>query len=367
MAARVFAVYRQRAHCAWRMDSEEPRSLVIASLLADKEDIAVLFAGGPHGPAPLSTPEAQALAAAPKGELPLWVQGEFPRFLENDLRLRFGDALLAEMAAMQQRAPIDLRVNTLKADRAGVGEALRAEGWSAEPVPYASTGLRIPAGASGLERSALFLEGAFEFQDEAAQIACALCDAQPGMRVCDLAAGAGGKSLALAATMRNCGQIIASDIAPARLAQIAPRAARAGATIIRTTMTPDGRFDRVLIDAPCSGSGTWRRQPDQKWRLTQERLAEFLRVQDALLDQGARLLAPEGRLIYATCSVLPQENERRIAAFRARHPRFTVMSAASVWNHLPAHPPLNGIGEFFQTSPYMTQTDGFFTAILRRG
>ena len=340
---------------------------MIASLLAEGEDVHALFSGVAHGPSPLCEAEIQALGAPPSQPPPLWVEAEFPPFLDEELRQRFGSNLIPEMAAMQHRAPIDLRVNTLKADPASVAEALIAQGFAAAPVPYAATGLRIPPGASGLERTKLFGDGAFEFQDEAAQIACVLADARPGMRICDLAAGAGGKSLALAALMENQGRIVACDIAPGRLAQLGPRAMRAGATIIRTSPAPKGQFDRVLVDAPCSGSGTWRRQPDQKWRLTPRRLAELERLQDELLERGARLLAPGGRLIYATCSVLSCENERRIAAFRARNPHFTVIAAASVWNQLPDRPPLTGIGEFFQASPYMTQTDGFFTAILTRG
>jgi 16S rRNA (cytosine967-C5)-methyltransferase len=367
VTAHVFAVYRQHAHYFFRMGNAEPRSLMIASLLAEGEDVQALFSGGPHGPAPLSKAEEQALESPPSQQPPLWVEAEFPPFLQEELQQRFGSTLMLEMAAMQHRAPIDLRVNTLRADRSQVAEALSAQGFAAEPVPYTATGLRIPPGASGLERTALFADGAFEFQDEAAQIACVLTDVRPGMRVCDLAAGAGGKSLALAALMKNQGQIMACDIASNRLAQLGPRATRAGVSIIHTSLAPKGLFDRVLVDAPCSGSGTWRRQPDQKWRLTHERLAELERLQDEILDRGAKLLAPGGRLIYATCSVLNCENERRIEAFRARNPHFTIVAAASVWNQLPDHSPLTGIGEFFQASPYMTQTDGFFTAILTRG
>ena len=346
------------------MNSEEPRTLMIASLLAEGKDVQALFSGLPRGPASLSEEEVQALEIPPLDPPPLWVQAEFPAFLEEALQQRFGSSLLPEMTAMQQRAPIDLRVNTLKADPAKIAEALRAQGFAAEAVPYAATGLRIPPGASGLERTTLFGDGAFEFQDEAAQIACTLTDVLPGMNVCDLAAGAGGKSLALAAIMKNQGQIIAGDVAANRLAQLGPRAARAGVSIIQTTLRPTGLFDRVLVDAPCSGSGTWRRQPDQKWRLTRERLAKLEGLQDELLDRGARLLAPGGRLVYATCSVLSWENEERITAFLARNPDFTVIPAKSVWNQLPDRPPLTGMGEFFQASPYMTQTDGFFAAIL---
>ena len=367
VAAHVFAVYRGRAHHAFRMGSGDPRALMIGSLQAEGADLHALFSGVAHGPPPLCEAEIRALETPPSQRPPLWVEAEFPPFLEEELRQRFGTDLIPEMAAMQQRAPIDLRVNTLKAERDHLAEALIAQGFAAAPTPYAATGLRIPPGAAGLERTALFGDGAFEFQDEAAQIACILTDARPGMRVCDLAAGAGGKALALAALMQDQGQIVACDIAPNRLAQLEPRAARAGATIIRASPEPKGLFDRVLVDAPCSGSGTWRRQPDQKWRLTPEHLAELERLQDELLDRGAGLLGPGGRLVYATCSVLRCENERRIAAFRTRHPHFTVIAAASIWSQLPSHPPLTGTGEFFQASPYMTQTDGFFTAILTRG
>jgi len=267
---------------------------------------------------------------------------------------------------MQSRAPIDLRVNTLKATRDAVHEALRADGFAVEPTPCAPHGLRLE-GSAKLSATSLYNEGAFEIQDEAAQIASLLCAAKPGMRVLDFAAGAGGKSLALAAQMENHGEIVAHDITDARLKALAPRAERAGATIIRpTSETPSGAFDVVLIDSPCSGSGTWRRQPELRWRITPESLAALRALQDDMLEQGAAFVKPGGRLVYATCSILPSENEDRIAAFLARHTDFRELPAAEIWCETSGTPPPPGMDRFFKTSPRTTGTDGFFTAILQR-
>ena len=370
VSERVFQIYRHRASFSWRMGSEEPRALVVASLLAEAtsaDEIGTLFSGDGYGPAALSDVERAAIANPPAGDSPLAVKGEFPTFLESELTERFGGNLLPEMQALTERAPVDLRVNTLKATRDAVLARLREDGYVAEPTPYAPHGIRIPSGegAAQLSRHKAYEDGLFEFQDEAAQIAALLCDVAPGMRVLDLAAGAGGKALALAAAMQNTGSIVASDISAARLAQIAPRAARAGVTIIHTHENPRGQFDRVLVDAPCSGSGTWRRQPEQKWRLTEPRLGELRALQDELLNKAATHVAPGGRLIYATCSLLPSENEGRIAAFLDRTPGFAAISAATIWRERTGTPP-PGMDEFFRASPYATGTDGFFTAVLAR-
>ncbi len=372
VSERVFQIYRHRASFAWRMGREDARALVIASLLAEDvnaEEIASLFRGEGYGPAALTEAERAAIASPPSAEPPLPVRGEFPAFLEPELTERFGDDLLAEMQAMTRRASVDLRVNTLKATRADVLAQLRADGYAAEPAPFAPTAIRIPSGegASQLARHKLFEAGAFEFQDEAAQIAVLLCEARPGQRVLDLAAGAGGKSLALAAAMHNEGSIVASDIAPARLKQLGPRAARAGATIIHTHEAPRGEFDCVLVDAPCSGSGVWRRQPEQKWRLTAERLAELTAIQDGLLVRAAGHVAPGGRLVYATCSLLPCENDSRIAAFLDRNPGFAAISAAAIWATQIGTAPPPALAAFFRASPHATGTDGFFAAVLQRG
>ncbi|HEY2069992.1 MAG TPA: RsmB/NOP family class I SAM-dependent RNA methyltransferase [Rhizomicrobium sp.] len=365
---RVFDIFRHRAAYGWRMSGMSPRLLAMASLLREglgEEAVSGLFSGG-YGPAPLTDEERAAVITPPTEAMPLSVQGEFPEFLEAELTRAFGDRLLDEMAAMQIRAPIDLRVNSLKATREGVVDVLRHEGYEAEPTLWSPWGVRLPAGASGLERTALFLSGAFEFQDEAAQVAVMLCGAKPAKRVLDLAAGAGGKTLALAATMSNLGEITAHDIDEGRLRQIGPRADRAGIAIVQThvgPMPPKRPYDLVLLDAPCSGSGTWRRQPENKWRLTLERLDELNALQDKLLDQAAARAAGSARVVYATCSVLPRENEDRITAFLSRHPNFELIPARSAWSE-SATPP--GLDEFFRASPLSTGTDGFFTAILQR-
>lgn len=332
-------------------------------------DIEALFAGTGYGPKPLSETERSAILSASRAHPPLWVQGEFPAFLEAELVRSLGAALSDEMRAMQTRARVDLRVNTLKANRSEVLAVLRGEGFEAEPTPYAPFGIRIAAreGLAQLSRHAAFENGAFEFQDEAAQIAALLCDAKPGEHILDLAAGAGGKALALAAAMEDHGEIVASDIHEGRLLQIAQRAGRAGVTIIRTqTDVPDGGFDAVFIDTPCSGSGTWRRQPEQKWRLSPARLAELTALQDRLLEMGAARARPGGRLVYATCSLLACENDDPIARFLSRHTDFAVRPAGEIWCRIVHAAPPPGMDQFFRATPCTTGTDGFFAGILGR-
>lgn len=365
IAEQVFAVQRHRSHFAHRMGDDAPRALVIASLAEAGEAIDTLFTGGGYGPAPLSDAERVAVGTPARAE-PRWVRGEYPQWLDAELQRAFGERLDDEMAAFIGRAPTDLRVNTLKATRDEVIAALKAEGLAATPAPYAPHGLRIDGDAGNLSKSALFESGAFEFQDEAAQIASALADVQPGMRVLDLAAGAGGKSLAFAAAMQNTGEIVACDVRGEALFELQKRAARAGTTIIKTLplehSQPTGVFDRVFVDAPCSGTGTWRRQPELRWRLNPGRLKDLTAIQDQLLDQAAQLTAPGGRLVYATCSILPAENQDRVTAFLARNPGWTQQNAAENW---PQNPP-PGVAADFRATPATTGTDGFFGAILGR-
>ena len=369
---RVFAIERRHASLAWRMQDESPRALTIASLMADgvdAEGIEAMFGGGSYGPPPLTPQEREAIATPVRTDPPLHVQGEFPAFLEAELTRALGDHLLDEMRAAQSRAPVDLRVNTLKAARDEVLAALRAEGYAAEPTRYSPSAIRIPSGErlAALRRNRMFELGLFEFQDEAAQIAALLARARPGERILDLAAGSGGKVLALAADMKNRGLLIACDIDAGRLAQLGPRAERAGAVIkVHPGEAPPGPFDAVFVDAPCSGTGTWRRQPELRWRITQARLDSLIAIQDTLLDQAAQRVAPSRRIVYATCSLLPSENEDRIAQFLARHPDFAVRPAAKIWCEIAAGAPPPGMDEFFRATSHATGTDGFFAAILMR-
>ena len=364
IAERVFSVQRHHAALAHRMGDERPRALMIAALLESGEDAEALFTGG-YGPAPLTDAERAAIAATP-GPAPDWVRGEYPPWLESELKRAFGDRLPEEMQAFIGRAPTDLRINTLKAAREEVLQALQAQGAAAAPTPYAPHGIRITGEAGNLSETPLFKSGAFEIQDEAAQIASALCAATPGMRVLDLAAGAGGKSLALAAAMENRGEIVACDVRGDALVELEKRAARAGVTIIKTLhldhTQPSGPFDLVLVDAPCSGTGTWRRQPELRWRLTPARLTELTALQDRLLHRAAGLTAPGGRLVYATCSILPVENQDRVAAALARHPGFSLADLGCTW---PVNQP-PGLNQDFRASPALTGTDGFYCAGLRR-
>jgi 16S rRNA (cytosine967-C5)-methyltransferase len=357
----VFNAQRHRAAFAHRMGSETPRAVIIAALLDSSEDIGALFTGG-YGPAPLTDGEHATIAATPP-PAPAWVTGEYPAWLESELSRAFGARLADEMQALIGRAPADIRVNTLKAMRNDVIAALTADGIPCAPTPFAPHGVRITGDAANLSKAALFESGAFEFQDEAAQIASLLCDARPGMRVLDLAAGAGGKSLAFAAAMDNRGEILACDLRGEALFELEKRAARAGATIIKTLPLdhgqPGGVFDRVFVDAPCTGTGTWRRQPELRWRLTPERLAYLVSVQDKLLDQAAPLVAPGGLLLYATCSILPAENQDRVAAFQARHPGFSPVN-------LGENRAIPGLGQDFRATPATTGTDGFYCAGLCR-
>ena len=360
IAERVFSVIRRRAHLGHRMADTAPRALVIAALLDEGEGLDGLFSGG-YGPAPLTETERAAIAATPSPEPP-WVRGEYPQWLEAELNRAFGQSLAEEMAAFIGRAPTDIRVNTLKTTRDALIPALAAENVTATPTPYARDGLRIAGDASQLSRSALYESGAFEFQDEAAQIAARLADAKPGLRVLDLAAGAGGKSLALAAAMQNHGEIVACDVRGEALFELEKRAARAGVTIINTVALdhaqPSGLFDLVFLDAPCSGTGTWRRQPELRWRLIPARLGELTALQDRLLDQAAGLVRPGGRLVYATCSVLPVENQDRAAAFQTRHPGLMSLNLGQNW---PGQRP-PGLDRDFRASPRLTGTDGFYCA-----
>ena len=371
VAERLYAILRHRSSLAWQMGCREARALVIASLAREglsPESIAQLFDGSAYGPQALSDAERLAINA-PRGEPPSHVRGEFPPFLEPELSRAFGASMLDEMLAMQARAPIDLRVNSLRAARDTMLEKLRGEGFAVDRTPYAPYGLRLPpgTGSAKLSASSLFIQGAFEIQDEAAQLASLFCGVAPGMRVLDFAAGAGGKSLALAAAMKNKGEIVAHDITAARLKALSPRTLRAGASIVHpTTERPSGVFDVVLIDSPCSGSGTWRRQPELRWRITSESLSTLHALQDELLAEGSASVKPGGRLVYATCSILPSENEDRVAAFLAKQCDFRLLEAVDIWRESIGSPPPPGTDRFFKASPRTTGTDGFFAAFLER-
>ena len=261
----------------------------------------------------------------------------------------------AELRALLEPASLDLRVNLLKANRDDARAALAAEGLEAVPTPLSPWGLRIE-GRRQVTTGAAFREGLVEIQDEGSQLVAALVDARPGMRVVDLCAGAGGKTLALAMTMQNRGQLVACDVSAVRLDGAVRRLRRAGVhNVERHLLEPGDKwikrraasFDRVLVDAPCTGTGTWRRNPDARLRLTEADVAELLPKQAGVLDEAASLVRKGGRLVYATCSLLSEENEDQVSAFVSRHPGFTQVDVLTL-------------------TPARHRTDGFFAAVLER-
>ena len=324
-------------------------------------------------------PIPETFAAADLSDAPDHVRADIPEWLAPHLATVFGDDLVAEGQVLAGRPPLDIRVNTLKADREKVAHRLARLG--VEPTPFSPVGLRI-APSSGARRhpnvqaEEAFQRGRFEVQDEGSQLCALLVGAQPGEQVLDLCAGAGGKTLALAAAMENRGQIYATDFDKSRLAPIFERLRRAGARNVQVRPPEPaalddlaGQMDRVLIDAPCTGTGIWRRRPDAKWRVTPEALAKRVAEQDAVLAEAARFVKPGGLLVYVTCSLLPQENGERVAAFLAANRGFSARSLTQAWSFaLPGvAPPAELLGErSILLTPRRSATDGFFLAMLAR-
>jgi 16S rRNA (cytosine967-C5)-methyltransferase len=389
IAALVFDVLRRKLSAGWIMDNDTPRGILIGTLLRTRalsaEEIAALFTGDRFAPSPLTASELAALApdmAERRLALaPRHVLADIPEWIETQLAGTFGDDLVAEAQALAERAPIDVRVNALKALRADVLPELAAFG--AAPTPLAPSGLRIPARADGkapaIQSDPTFLKGLIEIQDEGSQLVSLCATAREGDEVLDLCAGGGGKSLALAAQMNNRGQVYATDNDSRRLAPIHARLERAGARNVQVR-TPKGRgappiddlagrMDVVLVDAPCTGVGTWRRNPDAKWRVRPGSLAQRIGEQDQVLKEGARFVRSGGRLVYITCSVLPAENSERIAAFLDAEADFAAVAPAQIAEQagIPAlarHADPSGLGLLL--TPYRTGCDGFFCAVLER-
>jgi 16S rRNA (cytosine967-C5)-methyltransferase len=304
------------------------------------------------------------------------VRFELPDWLYPHMLARFGDSLAAEMAALSEPAPLDLRVNSLKGTREDALAALKHEGWEARPTPLSPWGLRID-GRRPVTSGPAFQSGLVEIQDEGSQLIAALTGAKPGMRVVDWCAGAGGKTLALAAMMGNRGQIVACDVSASRLDGAVRRLRRAGANNVERHLVEPGdkwakrragAFDRVLVDAPCTGTGTWRRNPDARHRLSEQDLLELTRKQSSILDTARALVRSGGRLVYATCSLLPEENEGQVSGFLLRHPDFFLVPLAQAWPFESGGPfeETAPDGEMLSLTPARNGTDGFFAAVLER-
>jgi 16S rRNA (cytosine967-C5)-methyltransferase len=386
IAGLVYDALRRKASSAWLMGAPTPRAALIGMLHRERgldiAAIAALCSGARFAPPPLTDPERAALSSGALTNAPPFVVGDYPEWLDPHLARVFGEQRAAEGVALATRARLDLRVNALKAERDEVAPKLAHLG--AEPTPWSPLGLRIRLGADAknpaIHAGPPFRKGEIEVQDEGSQLAALLTGAKPGEQVIDLAAGAGGKTLALAAMMDNRGQIYATDIDKRQLAPIHERLTRADVRNVQVR-TPRGeadavadlagKADLVVIDAPCTGTGTWRRNPDAKWRVRPGALDERVKEQATLLDRAAALVKPAGRIAYITCSVLTEENGDQVRAFLERARNFAVENPAETAKALGERAYLFTeaaliSAEGLQMTPRRTDTDGFFVSLLRR-
>jgi 16S rRNA (cytosine967-C5)-methyltransferase len=385
VSAMLYDLLRHHARLGWWLDQDQgkdhaPRAFLLAYLmLVEKKmprDIDALFSGKKFSPAALTEDETKLLKqlqghTIEHPKMPEEVRAECPDWAAPSLRQRFGKDFLREMEAMQHPAPLDLRVNHLKSTREAILAELKKAGISAESCKLSPLGVRVEERPS-LKVLPMLQTGSAEIQDEGSQLVALLADAQPGQRVVDFCAGAGGKTLAMAAQMKNKGRIVACDVLEGRLRRGAERFRRAGLHNIDVRPLKSendpwvkrhrGDFDRVLVDAPCSGTGTWRRNPDGRWRRMGPGLEQLIALQMSILESASRLVKPGGRLIYATCSLLPEENEAQIEKFLAAHAEFKLIPyhTALGFEVPSAHP------DYLSLTPARHGTDGFFAAVMER-
>ena len=372
------------------MGAEDGRALVLGQLAERGEPveaIEALFSGLGYAPAPLS-PEERARIAASPGERPDEVQAGVPNFIADLFKAQFGEVWMEEAQALVgRRAPLDLRVNRIRGGPDPAISLLKVDGLAPERTPFSALGLRLNLKAApDIQATRAFKTGWVEVQDEASQIAAALAGAKPGMTVVDYCAGGGGKTLALAAAMwrsgdGQVGRLVAMDVNGRRLQAMAERLARNDAEVELRHLGGDGEgsgdlaglADLVFVDAPCSGSGTWRRHPEGAWRLTPDAIARLSSLQQQILARAAALVKPGGRLAYATCSVFAAENDAVAERFAADHPAFRPVAIAAA-----AQTPdltdaarlrlaeLSGDGHTLQLTPRRSGTDGFYLALFER-
>jgi 16S rRNA (cytosine967-C5)-methyltransferase len=384
IASLVYDALRRRSSSAWLMGGETPRAVMAGALRLQRgmepDQIARLFSGERHAPAALDDAATHRLAAS-LDDAPAHIRADAPEWVWPSLERAFGETAIDEIAAFATRAPIDIRVNDLKTTRRKLMAEL--EHLRPEECPYSLDGIRFQPGDDGrgpsLQTEKAFLDGLFEVQDEGSQLASRLSLASVSDFTVDLCAGAGGKTLSLAALMENRGQIIATENDSRRLTPLYERLTRSGARNVQVRSPKlrnddavadlDGLADLVFVDAPCTGSGTWRRNPDAKWRLRPGALAERIKDQAIVLDRAARLAKRGGRIAYVTCSLLPEENDDAVSAFLARHGGFEVIEPGAVAEKAG----LGGLASFLsqaghglQLSALRTGTDGFFVSLLRR-
>ncbi len=382
IADKVYQVLRARERLSHLMDASTGRALVIGALhMLDGlslDQIDALYSGEGYAPPKLSNAERARLTAAP-GDAPQWLEAGLPAFVVERLKRVYGERWLNEAEGlMLPRAPIDLRVN---GDRDKLINGLEMLGYRPEATPYSAYGVRLPADPPPNVRALpAFRQGLIEIQDEGSQLAAFLAGARPGMTVVDYCAGGGGKTLGLLQVMNGQGTLIASDVERTRLNNIKPRLARAGLVADLRQLGEhgegledlEGRADLVLVDAPCSGSGVWRRRPETAHDLTLDEVERLHTLQSAILSRASKLVKPGGLLAYATCSILPDENEDTAAQFEARHPQFTPRAIADALD-VPQITPSGAQalakmadGHRLRLSPATSNTDGFFVSLYRR-
>lgn len=387
IAGLVYDALRRRASSAFLMGADTARAILLGMLKhergLDTDAIGRLASGTQYAPAALSGEETARLQGASLEGAPLHVAGDYPEWLDAAFARVFGDARAEEGAALASRAPLDLRVNTLKAEREAATAML--SDFALEATRWSPWGLRMrqlaDSKSPAIHAEPAFIKGLVEVQDEGSQLAALFAGAKPGEQVLDLCAGAGGKTLALAAAMQNKGQLYATDDDKRRLAPIHDRLKRAGARNVQVR-TPKsigseiddlaGRIDLVLIDAPCTGTGAWRRNPDAKWRMRPGALEQRQKEQAEILDRAVPLLNAGGRIAYVTCSVLEEENGDQVRAFLARHAEFSVQRPSEVAQALGERAMMFGKAARLSDvgllmTPRTTETDGFFVSVLTRG
>jgi 16S rRNA (cytosine967-C5)-methyltransferase len=370
IAETVFGILRRRIGIEFHTGADTPRRLLLAYLNRVQgmslRQLEPLMGSD-------NAQWAAQLKARPDADAPLHVKAELPEWLTallvHDMP---ADEILALGRALQQPAPLDLRVNALTADRAKVMQQLAIEGFKVQPTPYAPLGLRIN-GNPALGRNALFTSGRIEIQDEGSQLLSYLVAPKRREMVVDFCAGAGGKTLALGALMQSQGRLYAFDVSDSRLNKMKPRLARSGLSNVHPQLLVNendikvkrlaGKIDRVLVDAPCSGFGTLRRNPDLKWRQTEAGIAELAAKQGRILTAAAALVKPGGRVVYATCSFVRAENQDVVSAFLAAHPQFRLLPASQV---LAQQQIALDTGDYLQLYPHRHGCDGFFAAVLVR-
>jgi len=392
----VFDALRRKSSTLWRMglegeetkeqakENRSARALVLGTMVwgwdETVDSLTTTFTEDDHAPTALTKDEIASLGGVRDLTLaPDWIRADIPEWIWPAFTNNFGENAVAEGQAMLARPPLDLRVNALKSDRKSALAKLKDFGGVATKL--SPMGIRIKAGSKldrlpNIQSDLVFLMGEVEIQDEGSQIVSLLADAKPGEIVLDYCAGGGGKTLALAADMKGEGTIYAYDIDKRRLAPLYARALRAGASNVELVQPPQnnlkklrGSIDRVLIDAPCTGSGTWRRHPDAKWRLSLSTLELRMSEQKVVLEQAKQYVKPDGLMIYVTCSLFAEENEAQVYSFLEENKEFELVSAGEVWEDrigTEKAMPWSEDGCSLTMTPASINTDGFFLAVMRK-